>query len=96
MVALFGPGDPMHYGPTGDRFRVLKKSIYCSPCLYEVDEPPCMGNNICMQRISAAEVLEAVESLLEPPTSPGLNGEVEGEFFVNQGKPLGRIVRGGF
>jgi heptosyltransferase-2 len=95
MVALFGPGDPAHYGPTGDRFRVLKKSIYCSPCLYEVDEPPCMGNNVCMQRIAAAEVLEAVESLLDTPATSGPNGKIDGEFFVSQDKPLGRIVRGG-
>ncbi len=94
-VALFGPGDPVHYGPTGDRFRVIKKSMYCSPCLYEVDEPPCMGNNICMQRIGAAEVLEAVEGLLLTPAAPGPNGEAHVEFFVSQGMPLGHMVRGG-
>ena len=94
-VALFGPGDPVHYGPSDYRFRVIKKSIYCSPCLYEADEPPCNGNNVCMQRISADEVLEAVEGLVRTPVARQSNGEVDAEFFVSQGKPLGRIVRGG-
>ena len=94
-VALFGPVDPVHYGMVGDRFRVLKKSVYCSPCVHEVDEPPCMGNNVCMQRIAAVEVLEAVENLLGTPTASGPDGEIDGEFFVSQDKPLGRIVRGG-
>jgi ADP-heptose:LPS heptosyltransferase len=94
-VALFGPGDPVHYGPAGERFRVLKKTIYCSPCVHEVDEPPCMGNNVCMQRIAAAEVLDAVQSLLNGWAAPGLNGQVDSAFFLNQDQPLGRIIRGG-
>jgi ADP-heptose:LPS heptosyltransferase len=93
-VALFGPVDPAHYGMVGDRFRVIRKRVYCSPCVHEVDEPPCMGDNVCMQRIGTEEVLDAVKSLLCSRTDSTTDGRVERDFFVSQGKPLGRIVRG--
>jgi ADP-heptose:LPS heptosyltransferase len=92
-VVLFGPGDPGHYGPSGDRFRVIKKSIYCSPCLYEVDLPPCMGDNVCMQRISVEEVQEAVDSLINA-TPIQANPHLGRDFFINQEQPMGRILRG--
>jgi ADP-heptose:LPS heptosyltransferase len=94
-VALFGPGDPGHYGPSGDRFRVIKKSLYCSPCLYEADEPPCNGDNVCMQRIGAAEVVNAAAALLSAVPLPTSTNGLDPEFFVDHGQPLGLMVRSG-
>ena len=50
-VCLFGPVDPRHYAWQGSGVEVIYKRIYCSPCVYEVDEPPCHGNNVCMKLI---------------------------------------------
>ncbi len=94
-VAHFRPVNPAHYGMVGDRFRILRKPVYCSPCVHEVDEPPCNGNNICMQRVGVAEVIEAVESLLSGQADAGPIGVSDVDFFINQGKPLGRVLRGG-
>ncbi len=64
-VSLWGPGLPASYRPlTGDH-RVVVATTYCSPCIYFVDELPCAGENVCMQRISVGEVVGAVAELLE-------------------------------
>jgi ADP-heptose:LPS heptosyltransferase len=63
-VSLWGPGYPLMYGPTNGRHIVLEGVVYCHPCLYMVDRPPCLGHNICMQSIQVQEVLKAVNSVL--------------------------------
>lgn len=50
-ISLWGPGDPNHYAPKAPIHRILYEPVYCSPCLYHTDFPPCNGNNICMQAI---------------------------------------------
>jgi ADP-heptose:LPS heptosyltransferase len=94
-VSLFGPVDPKHYGMRAGNIRILYKPVYCSPCVHEVDEPPCGGNNVCMQRITVAEVLGASLRLLRGEESGGQE-ESRGEiFFSNEGRrALGRIERG--
>jgi len=63
-VCLFGPGDPTHYGIESERIVILYAPVPCSPCIYEVDEPPCHGNNFCMRRISTESVTTSVLTLL--------------------------------
>lgn len=62
-ACLFGPANPEHYGQDLPFVDIFYEPVFCSPCLYEADEPPCNGNNICMQRIRPAAVVEAVEHL---------------------------------
>jgi ADP-heptose:LPS heptosyltransferase len=94
-VGLFGPVDPRHYGWVDLKVRMVYKPLYCSPCLHEVDEPPCHGNNICMKRIAVEEVLNAVESALRPPAESTRGEGIDPSFFEQAGEgPLGRIVRG--
>lgn len=70
-VTLWGPGLPAHYGPLeGMPARVLYQELYCSPCLYHTEPPPCGGDNQCMQRIRVADVLQAVRELLGLPAAP--------------------------
>lgn len=64
-VTLWGPGLPVSYRPLTGRHHVLVAETYCSPCIYFVDELPCAGANVCMQRIRVAEVVAAVADLLE-------------------------------
>jgi ADP-heptose:LPS heptosyltransferase len=50
-VCLFGPANPGHYGQELPYVSIFYAPVFCSPCLYETDQPPCYGNNVCMQRI---------------------------------------------
>lgn len=66
-VCLFGPGDPSHYAVQGANIVMLCAPVSCSPCLYEINEPPCRGDNVCMQRILPDSVVYHVEALLKQP-----------------------------
>jgi ADP-heptose:LPS heptosyltransferase len=63
-VSLWGPGWPGSYAPRGAGHRAVCEAIYCSPCLYMADEPPCAGDNQCLKRLPVAKVLEAAAELL--------------------------------
>ena len=63
-VCLFGPANPEHYGQILPYVEIFYAQVFCSPCLYEADEPPCNGHNICMQRIEPHQVVEAVQRLV--------------------------------
>lgn len=58
MVALFGPGSPMHYAMPQNA-TVIYKNIHCSPCVHLHPVSPCGGDNQCMKQISVGEVFEA-------------------------------------
>jgi ADP-heptose:LPS heptosyltransferase len=62
-VCLFGPANPEHYGQELPFVEIFYARVFCSPCLYEAEVPPCNGNNICMQRIKPQAVVEAVQRL---------------------------------
>ncbi len=96
-VALFGPVDPNQYGWSSPRVQLLYQPVYCSPCVHEVDIPPCGGNNTCMQRIALNAVEDAVDRVLAVPIDSAL--EVHGidtSIFVDQGSDsFERVVLGG-
>lgn len=62
-VCLFGPVNPAHYGHDLPFVDIFYEQVFCSPCLHELDEPPCNGNNVCMQRIEPGAVVEAIQHL---------------------------------
>ena len=94
-VSLFGPVDPQHYGWQGPGVEILSKPVYCSPCLHHVDLPPCNGNNVCMQRITVDEVMDAVRRILEGSTAGRPDNAFDTSFFYDlDARPLGYIVRG--
>lgn len=62
-ACLFGPVNPAHYGHDLPFVDIFYEQVFCSPCLHEVDAPPCNGNNVCMQRIEPEAVVEAVRYL---------------------------------
>jgi ADP-heptose:LPS heptosyltransferase len=71
-VCLFGPANPEHYGVRRANVDIIYHAVYCSPCVYELDEPACGGNNVCMQLITVPEVIDAIDRQLagkasEPP-----------------------------
>lgn len=63
-VSMFGPGSPDHYGVRRPNVEVLYHPVFCSPCTYETDEPPCAGDNVCMKLITVNEVVAAVQRQL--------------------------------
>jgi ADP-heptose:LPS heptosyltransferase len=63
-VSMFGPGSPDHYGVWRHDVEVLYHPVFCSPCTYETDEPPCAGDNVCMKLITVDEVVAAVQRQL--------------------------------
>jgi len=92
-VGLFGPGDPAHYGWVAPQVQIVYKPIYCSPCVYEVNEPPCRGNNVCMKRITVEDVLEAVERVLNARDGDDLREGIDSSFFGEPNEaPLGCVV----
>lgn len=64
-VSIWGPGKPEHYGPISGIHKTIYKPVYCSPCLYHADFPPCQGNNICVKNIPVSSVIQATHQLLE-------------------------------
>jgi lipopolysaccharide heptosyltransferase II len=57
IVSIFGPTDPLEYGPRGERDVVIRKNLKCSPCKKALCK---LGTHECMSSISAEEVLSAI------------------------------------
>ena len=92
-VCLFGPQAPEHYGAAKANVATLYAGIVCSPCIFEIEEPPCAGNNVCMKIIEPAAVVAAVERLLSgaDARSTMANGVTLRRDAA--GRPLGMVVR---
>lgn len=61
VVALFGPTDPAKVGPYGKGHVVIKRNdLDCLACRKRSCE-----NRVCLESITAAEVCEAVQAILE-------------------------------
>jgi ADP-heptose:LPS heptosyltransferase len=98
-VCLFGPANPEHYGQNLPHVEIFYGRVFCSPCLHESDEPPCNGNNICMQRIEPGAVVEAVQRLVcsnRAGQTAADSGRVHRLPVITDGPdgaPLGIVVR---
>ncbi len=73
-VAIFGPSDPVRYGPPDNAAvwrRVVRQPVYCSPCNM-IRRPPteCARATApeCIAGISVEQVLDAVTEALASPT----------------------------
>jgi len=60
VVAVFGPTDWRETAPRGDRHRVVREPVHCSPCKLR----ECPIDHRCMTRISADRVLDEARALL--------------------------------
>lgn len=66
VVAIFGPSDPVRYGPLADRARVLTADLWCRPC-NRIRRPPercAAGIPDCLNAISVETVVDAVSDVL--------------------------------
>ena len=62
VIALHGPTDPLKWGPLGNKSRVVKSGLECSPCLYLGFEYACPTNK-CMKAISAEAVFAEIQKV---------------------------------
>ena len=62
-VVLFGPSDPLKWGPPPDRGLALREPLPCSPCSMFGYTKPCRSHS-CLVSLSSDRVLSAVLSLL--------------------------------
>ncbi len=60
-LAIFGPTDPLKYGPLSPLNRVVRKDLSCSPC--ELAQCPG-GEHQCMKLLSVDEVFSAFKEIL--------------------------------
>jgi ADP-heptose:LPS heptosyltransferase len=62
VAALFGPTNPLQYGPGNDEDLVFYKDLFCSPCLtnYNLKVSYC-SDPVCIRTISAEEALAGIE-----------------------------------
>ena len=66
VVAIFGPTDDVKYAPWSSNCRVVKKEIFCRPCM---KAQCCFKTLECLQRVSPQEVLRQVTSVLSGLTN---------------------------
>lgn len=92
-VCLFGPQDPRHYGMDGPSIVTLYQPVSCSPCIHEIDEPPCRGNNVCMQRHDPDSVVGEVLAMLGLVKSQPRRSSSHLTWDSPDGEPLGAPVR---
>ena len=64
-IAIFGPTDPDVWAPRGRAVQVLRGSVSCAPCSPE-QRRDCR-EQICLQSVSVASVLEACDQPCPPP-----------------------------
>ncbi len=61
VLAIFGSTAPWRTGPVGEKNRVIRLDLECSPCLKKTCP---RGNHACMEGISAEMVLVAARDML--------------------------------
>ena len=63
VVSIFGPTDPVWSGPYRRDGAVLRVDLPCSPC-YLRELRRCQHGHACMEKISAAAVIERIDGIL--------------------------------
>ena len=66
VVAIFGPSDPLVYGPYGQSDAVASSGLACSPCFKHGRTPRCIEPK-CMSSLSVEAVWALVEARLQAP-----------------------------
>jgi len=77
LAALFGPTNPLQYGPGNDEDLVFYKDLFCSPCLtnYNLKVSYC-SDPVCIRTISVEEALAGIEARFLSADAP-LRARVE-------------------
>ncbi len=65
VVSIFGPTDPIWIGPYGRPGAVVQAQLPCVPC-YLRKLRACPHGHACMHQVSAAQVIERIDQVLQP------------------------------
>lgn len=89
VVGLFGPVHPDHNARLGRSARkiILYQPVLCSPCVHQVEIPPCQGENICMKSINPDNVANACHSLIFAEPAASRQIEQEWHFSPSESQP---------
>lgn len=63
-ISIFGPSDPVKWGPRGHLDQILNRNIDCSPCAQFGTIPTCPNNNKCMLSQTPEEVIACTLRLI--------------------------------
>jgi len=73
LVAIFGPGSPVKFGPREANARIIYRSFPCSPCrqnFFTECVPSARNKPACLESISVPRVLDAIGTLkVFPPAN---------------------------
>jgi lipopolysaccharide heptosyltransferase II len=69
VVMLFGPSDPIVYGPRGRNAIAITAGLWCSPCFIDGRVAPC-ANVLCMPAITVERVWQEIAPLLRAAGVP--------------------------
>lgn len=61
VVAIFGPTDPVRWGPWGEAHTTVVKDLACRPCGYK---KTCDDRRECLTELAPERVVDAIESKL--------------------------------
>ena len=61
VVGIFGPTDPQHTGPAGERSVVVRRELQCSPCMSSWCR---IKTRECLQALKAASVTRDRKSVV--------------------------------
>ena len=62
-VSVWGPTSPGKWGPKGPAHRQVRKVERCAGCVYWDYRARCMHNRACMNAVSVADVVQAIQDL---------------------------------
>lgn len=66
VIAVFGPTDWRETAPVGERHRLVREPVHCSPCLLR----ECPIDHRCMRRVTVDRVLDEARGLIGPVGAP--------------------------
>jgi len=58
-ISLFGAGNTIKWGPSGQKHIIITKNLNCSPCAMFGSIPPCSNKDLCMKKITSNIVIDA-------------------------------------
>jgi len=77
VVDVFGPTEPVRWGPRGPHARVVTLQLACSPCTNHGGARCPLGHHACMRDLPTGPVLEAARALLEGRPADASPGSLE-------------------
>ncbi|MGE4357358.1 MAG: lipopolysaccharide heptosyltransferase II [Candidatus Omnitrophota bacterium] len=87
--AIFGPTDPLKYGPLAENSFVFRRLLPCVPC----EKAQCRyGSRKCLELIKPREVINAVKKFLASGYTPKVNEPIYKRILIIRTDRIGDVV----